>query len=236
MMSNSVSRKAQRRRHVASAALLCASMLACMPPALAQEVSQAEKLLFQSNHLRNLTGPQALRYRYVHNEKDGAGFSDVVQVDVGARNSDGGIAVTAKFLSGERQVALPPLSSAEGNPALLGFLERDIAEMKRLTGGSTNYFRKRIRIALAEAASVEPVSLAYDGRQVQGRKIAIQPYLNDPMREKMQKYVGKNYVFLLSDEIPGAVYELKSTVPGEPKASAAQVEETMTLAGASGGP
>ena len=67
---------------------------------------------------------------------------------------------------GERQVALPALNGAQGNPVLLGFLERDISEMKRMTGGSTSYFRKRIRIALAEAASVEPVTVSYGGRQV----------------------------------------------------------------------
>ena len=43
----------------------------------------------------------------------------------------------------------------EGNPVLLYFLERDIREMERLTGGKSGYFRKAIRLALARSASVE---------------------------------------------------------------------------------
>jgi hypothetical protein len=135
-------------------------------------------------------------------------------------------------------VALPPVSNAQGNPALLGFLERDINEMKRLTGGSTNYFRKRIRLALAETASVESITVPYGGRQVQGKRIVIRPYLNDPMQEKMQKYLAKDYVFILSDQVPGTVYQIRSTVPGgqqgDRKNAAALIEETMTVAGANG--
>jgi hypothetical protein len=226
----------RRVRRAAKAALLCAAMLT---GALhAQEISPAEKMLFQTDHLHNLAGAKALRYGYVHKEAAGPGFDDQVRVEVNGKGSDGSAAVSTQFLSGERQVTLPPVSNAQGNPALLGFLERDINEMKRLTGGSTSYFRKRIRLALAEAASVEPVSVSYGGRQVEGKQIAIQPYLNDPMQEKMKKYLTKRYVFILSDKIPGSVYQVRSTVPGDQqgdrKNDAALIEETMTVAGANG--
>ncbi len=226
------------RRHAgqaASVALLSAFMLA--GTLHAQEISPAEKILFQTNHLHNVASAQALRYSYVRKDSSGPGFSDQVQVDVSAKGSDGSAAVSSHFLTGERQIALPPVSGALGNPALLGFLERDINEMKRMTGGSTSYFRKRIRIALAEAASVEQVAVSYGGRQVKGRKIAIQPYLHDPMQEKMQRYLAKNYVFILSDDIPGSIYQIRSTVPGEQgdrKNGAALIEETLTVAGANG--
>jgi hypothetical protein len=213
------------------AALLCGfAALAC--PAPAQEVSPAEKLLFMSSHLRSVDSPRALHYAYVRRDKTGPGFSDQVVLDVTGKNPDGSAAVSSRFLSGERQVSLPPLKDAQGNPALLGFLERDIGEMKRMTGGATSYFRKRIRIALAEAASVEPVSLSYEGRRVAGKKIAIQPYLHDPMQDKMSKYVAKRYVFLLSDEVPGSVVQIKSTIPEGERKGEALIEETMTLAGA----
>jgi hypothetical protein len=218
---------------VARAALLCGlGALANTLPA--QEISAAEKILFQSNHLQTVGAAKALRYAYVKQESAGPGFNDQVVLEVRGKRADGSLEVSPRFLSGERQVRLPPLENAQGNPALLGFLERDINEMKRLTGGSTSYFRKRIRLALAEAASVEPVSLSYGGRQVQGRKIEIQPYLDDPMQAKMPKYVAKRYVFLLSDDVPGSVYQVRSTVPaGEPQ-GAALIEETMTLSASNG--
>lgn len=219
----------------ASAALLCG--LGMLANTLhAQEISAAEKILFQTNHLQTVAGPQALRYAYVRQDSTGPGFNDQVVLDVTGKHADGTAAVSSHFLSGEREVSLPPLDNAEGNPALLGFLERDINEMKRLTGGSTNYFRKRIRLALAEAAKVEPVSLSYAGRQVQGRKIEIQPYLNDPMQDKMPKYVAKRYVFILSDDVPGSVYQIRSTVPAGERQGAALIEETMTLSASKGSP
>ena len=144
MRRDSIFGKAGR---AASVALLLVFMMASAPNA--QEISLAEKILFQSNHLHNVASAQVLRYSYVRKEKSGPGFSDQVQVEVGARGSDGSAAVSSRFLTGERQVALPPVAAALGNPALLGFLERDISEMKRMTGGSTSYFRKRIRLALA---------------------------------------------------------------------------------------
>ena len=107
-----------------------------------------------------------------------------------------------------------------------------------MTGGSTSYFRKRIRLALAEAARVESVAVSYAGRQLTGRKIVIQPYLHDPMQEKMPKYLAKNYVFILSDEIPGSIYQIRSTVPGgqqgDQKDGEALIEETLMMAGADG--
>lgn len=223
---------AGRRVHrAASAALLCVAMLGGVLHA--QEISPAEKLLFQTDHLRNVAGVKALRYGYVHKEAAGPGFDDQVSVEVGGKGSDGSAAVSTHFLTGERQVSLPPVSNAQGNPALLGFLERDINEMKRLTGGSANYFRKRIRLALAEAAKVDTVTVPFGGRQVEARQVAIQPYLNDPMQEKMQKYVAKRYVFILSDQVPGSVYQVRSTVPGDQQADrkngAALIEETMTV-------
>jgi hypothetical protein len=221
----------------AVAAFLAAGALAlAVGSAAAQDITAAEKLLFQTRHLQNVAAPKVLRYRYVRQDGEGAGFSDEVLVDVAARNSDGSARVSSEFLHGERQLSIPAVQEAQGNPALLGFLERDIAEMKRLTGGSTSYFRKRIRMALAENARIEDVTVEYDGRRVRGQKVAIQPYLNDPMGEKMPKYVGKQYVFILSDAIPGSVYRLSATVPGaapagKDGAGTALVEEAMTFNG-----
>lgn len=220
----------------ALAAFLATGAMALAAGAVAQDITAAEKLLFQTSHLQNVAAPKVLRYRYVRQDAEGASFSDEVLIDVAARNGDGSARVSSEFLHGERQLPIPAVEEAQGNPALLGFLERDIAEMKRLTGGSTSYFRKRIRMALAENARIEDVIVAYDGRQVRGQKIVIQPYLNDPMAEKMPKYLGKQYVFVLSDAIPGSVYRLSATVPGAAPAGkggagAALVEETMTFSG-----
>jgi hypothetical protein len=95
---------------------------------------------------------------------------------------------------------------------LLGFLEHDIAEMKRLTGGSVGYFRKRIRLALADGAQVTPQRITYGGKTVEAKAVRIQPYLDDPLHARFENYVRKTYTFVLSDQVPGGVYRVSTTL------------------------
>lgn len=188
--------------------------------AAAQDMSAAETLLFQTNHLKNVHAPATLRYTFHKEGSVEQGFDDQVQLVL----SNSKPAATLQFLTGPRQYTAPAVDDPEGNPVLLGFLEHDIAEMQRLTGGSSAYFRKRIRLALAESAQVRPRHFTYAGRGVNGSEIVIEPYANDPMRARFEQYVGKRYTFVVSDTVPGGVYQVRA-------AAAALVDETLTLVG-----
>jgi hypothetical protein len=202
---------------------------------MGQGISPAEQLLFQTNHMRGIQAPVSLTYAYRQEGSAEAGFDDQVRVDVTRINPDRSVAVSVRFLSGDRNVHLPEVNDAHGNPALLGFLERDIAEMKRLTGGATGYFRKRIRLALAQAQELRPVRFVYAGEERQGQEVRIQPYLNDPLRERFPAYENKSYVFILSKEVPGGLYRIRSaTSEAADKGAAAMtgqagIVETLTL-------
>jgi hypothetical protein len=203
-----------------------------MHGATAQAISPAETLLFQTDHLQNARAPLTLTYAFRKTGSLEQGFDDQVQVILTGGKSP----VTIHFLSGPRQhpMADPQGSEdkrAEGNPALLGFLERDIAEMKRLTGGSGNYFRKRIRLALAEAAQVRPTRFSWGGKAVDGREVSIEPYRNDPMAQRFERYVPKRYTFVISAQVPGGVYQVGSTLAG-PAGGAPLMDETLTLVSA----
>lgn len=215
-----------RVRSVLAIALLAVSMLPL--GAGAQGVSEAERLLFETNHMKGLSAPVSLHYSYRQEAPGEAGFEDEVQVDIGRVNPDRSVAASIRFLSGDRNVPIPPIEEAHGNPALLGFLERDIAEMKRRTGGSTAYFRKRIRMALAHAQAPQPVSFSYAGKERRGREVRIQPYLDDPLRDRFPDFERKRYVFVLSDDVPGTLYRIESDSSGTGKEG---IRETLTLAG-----
>ncbi len=180
------------------------------------KVSEAETILFDTDHLKNLNQPTSILY---HFKKDGqleAGFEDQVKVDISKVTATGSKTASMRFLTGARKASdVPPVDDVKGNPVLLGFLERDLIEMKRLTGGSTNYFRKRIRLALVDKASVKPTNFSYDGKEIKGKEVSVKPFIDDPMKQKMEKYVNKQYVFLLSDQVPGGVYQVRSIVPLE---------------------
>jgi hypothetical protein len=204
--------------------------------AAGDEISQAEKMLFMTDHLKNVSEPAVIQYSFKRDGQLEAGFEDQVKVEL--KKNNGSKTALVHFLTGERKATeLQPVDSALGNPVLLGFLERDLTEMKRLTGGATAYFRKRIRLAFVDKAEIRPATVSYDGKQIKCSEISVRPFVDDPMKQKMEKYVNKNYVFVLSDEVPGGIYQIRTSVPvtekveggkGNPS-SMSMIEETMTL-------
>ncbi|HEY6282139.1 MAG TPA: hypothetical protein VIW72_10195 [Burkholderiales bacterium] len=197
------------------------------------EHSEAEKLLFEADHLKKITKPAKLHYTFVKNGTLEQSFQDNVDISIDKIMPDGGKNITAQFLSGPNKITFPPTEEARSNPVLLYFLEWEIREMKRLTGGQPNYFRKRIRIALADHAEVRPVTIVYDGKEVNGKEIKITPYVNDELKARLGKHVGKYYLFTLSDKIPGEVYQLRSVTPDNQSGGSSKeqplIEETLTF-------
>jgi hypothetical protein len=180
--------------------------------ALAQPISPAETLLFETDHLARTKVPATLVYEFRHLSNVEPAFTDSVELEVSRSKDKGQMHAALRFLSGARKHALPDVDDAHGNPVLLGFLEHDIAEMRRLTGGSVTYFRKCIRMALANGAQVTPQRITYQGKTVDGKAVRIQPYLNDPLRARFENYVRKTYTFVLSDEVPGGIYQVRTSL------------------------
>jgi hypothetical protein len=197
------------------------------------EHSEAEKLLFEADNLKKITKPTKLHYTFVKNGTLEQSFQDNVEISIDKIMPDGGKNVTAEFLSGANKKNYPPIEEVRNNPVLLYFLERDIHEMQRLTGGKPHYFQKCIRIALADHAEVRPVTIIYDGKEVTGKEIKITPYVNDELKARFGKHVGKYYLFTLSDKIPGEVYQLRSVTPDIQSGGSSKeqplIEETLTF-------
>jgi hypothetical protein len=180
--------------------------------------SEAERMLFTEDHFKAVTSATKLEYEYRKRGSLEKEFTERVHVAVSAKKPTGKHDVKVDFLTGGERMQLPDVDDAEGNPLILYFLEREVREMNRLTGGSSNYYRKRIRIALAESAQVKPVTLKAGGRDVQAREIHIAPYRDDPARSRYEKFAEKTFVLALSDHIPGAIVEMRSELlqQGEP--------------------
>jgi hypothetical protein len=195
--------------------------------ASAQErISAAETLLFQTDHLKNVAPPATLSYAFTKTGSAEGGFGDTVKLRI--RSVDGAKRVSVAFFTGERKIAFPEVTGAEGNPVLLCFLERDIHEMQRLTGGKSGYFRKAIRLALARSAKVARTRVSYAGRESAAREVTIAPYVDDPLRDRIGKYASKTYVFTLSTTVPGGVYSVHTFVPSSGEAPL--LEERLSLA------
>ena len=211
-------------------AALCLSIgLAHAEPS--DEITEAERRLFLNDQLSSLKAPSTLSYTFKRTGTQEAAFQDKVEVRITEEN--GSRKVNTACLNGSHRKEMPEVDGALSNPALMCFLERDIAEMERLTGGKAAYFRKRIRLALSEGPTGAAVKVSFGGKTVDAREYRIKPYANDPNKQKFPKYVGKTYIFVLSDAVPGGIYRVDSVIPDPAGADgkAVLIEEDMVLAG-----
>jgi hypothetical protein len=206
-----------------------ALMLPALPGAAADDISAAEKALFVTGHLAAVKPPATLRYSFRKSGSLEEGFEDKVSISLRAQADGRCCAASAEFLGGSRRLSLPEVESAQGNPVILYFLERDIREMQRLTKGQQNYFRKRIRMAVYQGATISKASVSYLGRKVAARQITVAPYVDDPLRARFEALAGKRYVFTLSDQVPGGVVSIRSQVDGT--AALPLLAEELTLEG-----
>lgn len=208
------------------------ALLACSAYAFAdQPISPAEERLFLANHLGNLPPNAVLRYAYSKAGSLEPAREDTVRVAVIPASTGSGRQVSVDYLTGAQKFELPGLDTATANPVILFFLERDIREMQRRTDGKAAYFRKRIRMALADAAEVRPVNFEFNGHSVTGDEITIHPYRNDPLKSRFEQLVGKTYTFTLSNQVPGMLYRIQTVVraPGSAEGSPPLIEETLSL-------
>ncbi|MCB1908620.1 MAG: hypothetical protein KDH15_14720 [Rhodocyclaceae bacterium] len=196
--------------------------------ATAGDFSDAERAVFVDEHLRGVDDPRRLRYDFVLREDAAAVIEDSVTLDV-RTDAERGRVVSAEFLHGERRLALPEVDHAAANPVVLFFLERDVREMRRRLGGMENYFRKRIRLALAGDARIEPVSFEYGGRRLEGTQVAVSPYRDDPNRRRFRGMERKRYEFTLSELVPGGIFRLRTSVEPAPGERGPRIEEVLTL-------
>jgi hypothetical protein len=218
---------------LAAAVALCAGT-AFEAPALAaaNDISAAERAVFVDNHLAQLKPPQTLQYNFSKSGTLEPPFDDRVLLKLTALADGSCCAASAEFFTGARQMRQPEIESAQGNPAILYFLERDIHEMERLTKGKANYFRKRIRMAVFDSAKMRTLDLPYRGQPVSVQEISITPYVDDPNRPRFAKLASKRYVFLLSKDVPGGLYGIRTQIDGATAADAPLLVEALMLDGA----
>ena len=202
--------------------------------------TEAENLLWLHDHLHNINHPMRLYYAFDRTGSYEEGFSDSVYLDILKINKDGTKDASLDFFSGARRQSVSPenVTNISGNPVMGVYLQGDVYEMNRLTEGHWRYFQKRIKIALRETAKVDKVDFDFDGKHCKGEKIVFTPYLNDPHKADFEKFTGKRYEFILSDDVPGSLYQIHTVIPDESDKDGKKpplIEETLTLKEAKSG-
>jgi len=196
--------------------------------------SGANTELFLTDHLAKVNTPSRLLYDFRKTGTLEEGFDDTVEVRFVGMPAEDARQVEIVFFTGERSRTVPPMTVSDGNPVIMMFLQREVSEMGRLTGGSWRHFQKMIKLALENAAELSEVKVPYGDQAKPGLKIRITPYLEDPLLANFKRFAYRYYEFTLSSKVPGYVYQIRTLDPGndgENKKTANSdplVEETLT--------
>ena len=176
-------------------------------------LSAAQTALFESDHLAAIEHPSTLDYIFRHDGSEP--YQDTVALALREVHPDGSKDVSVEFLSGDRRMEFSPVTRFHGNPLIMYFLEWDVQGMHKATGGSALYFRNRIRAAFVDQAELADASITLDGRSERATAITLQPYRRDPGIERYAAFRDKRYRFVLSDAVPGKVYEIEAFLPAD---------------------
>lgn len=194
--------------------------------------SDAEDKLWFADHLSNISSPVRLYYEFVKSGSYEEGFTDAIYLDIIKINEDGTKNAVLDFFTAARKQVVNPdnVTNIRGNPVLAIFMQGDVNEMNRLTDGNWRHFQKMIKITLRENASIEPTSFEYNGKKVNGEKISFSPYLKDPHRNDFKQFADKTYEFILSPEVPGTLYQIRTVTRNSSEPDKGPLlEEVLTL-------
>lgn len=219
----------RRDRGGAIAAILLAVAAGLGPaPAAAESVASA---VFEPGRFAGITSPVVLRYRF---EMRGQGIEtpppSPVRVEVRSVAPDGGKEVWLDLFDGPQQRHFGPVAAREQNPLVITFLQMDVNEMGRLTGGASGYFQQQIRRAFNEPAETEAVTIELDGRSLPATRVTLRPFRDDPAIGRFPAFRDKAYLFTVADGVPGGVWQLVSRVP-DPANGALILEKSLTFEG-----
>jgi hypothetical protein len=218
-----------RKTATGLAGMVVAALASALSSAQADDppLSPAQIALFQTEHLKDIGQPVVLEYAFHHRGGPSGDFDDTVTADIREIHDDGGKDVWIDFLTGAHHVNFPPALGFHGNPLLMFFLEHDVVEMRDATGGAAQFFRNRVRQAFVDRAEMHPVEITVDGQKQNATEIVLAPFRNDPNLMRFPVFAEKIYRFILSDAVPGRLYQISTSLPATDAASGA-FEESMT--------
>lgn len=202
--------------------------------AFAAEPETVSSLLFDKPYLTSVKPDTTLVYEFKRISSDekkyGEGLSDTIRLDVLKDEKDSSKRTAHLHIySGPRARNIGPIPQTSGNPAIMILLEQDTYDFKRHLGGIPAYFRNKIRKAMREDAKIEQMQIQHDGREISGHKITLVPFKSDPNMQRVPEYQNTIYEFIVSDEVPGGIVSISSTIPGSQPGAGALRKQYMSF-------
>tara|TARA_Y100000813_G_C24116328_1_gene330378 strand:- start:79 stop:906 length:828 start_codon:yes stop_codon:yes gene_type:complete len=178
---------------------------------LIKEMSSANIALFIDEHLKTITEPSRIYYKFTKESTREDNFIGNVVLNIVKIENDNTKHITFRYLKGRNKVRFPPQIGAKGNPVFMLFFERDARDMQRLTGGNALFFRSRIRHTIA-ATEIKDVELEFQGNKLIGKQISFQPFLETKLKNRVSRYKTKKFVLTMSEDIPGFIFKIETYI------------------------
>ena len=178
---------------------------------LIKEMSSANIALFIDEHLKNITEPSRIYYKFSKESTREDNFIGNVVLNIVKVEDDNTKHITFRYLKGRNKVRFPPQIGAKGNPVFMLFFERDARDMQRLTGGNALFFRSRIRHTIA-ATEIRDIELEFQGDKFVGKQISFQPFLETKLKNRVSRYKTKKFVLTMSEDIPGFIFKIETYI------------------------
>ncbi len=219
----------------AVAATSLALALAFSGSATAETTPNAVAMLFETKHITGIAPGTELLYKFERKPSDekalGPGFTDDIKVKVESEGKEAGKKnVLIEMYTGERARDPNRITDMDGNPMLVVYLDTALGHFRQLAGGNQGYLKDRFSKSFIKDAKVDPVKVSFKGQDVDGYRITVTPFINDPSRSKMRGYQNVVFSIVVSDKIPGHFAKMTSNYANQEKA-APTLEEHMTLEG-----
>jgi len=178
---------------------------------LIKEMSSANIALFIDEHLKTITEPSRIYYKFSKESTREDNFEGNVVLNIVKVENDNTKHITFRYLKGRNKVRFPPQIGAKGNPVFMLFFERDARDMQRLTGGNALFFRSRIRHTIA-ATEIKDIELEFQGNKLIGKQISFQPFLETKLKNRVSRYKTKKFVLTMSEDIPGFIFKIETYI------------------------
>jgi hypothetical protein len=216
---------------VAIVAVACAFLSS---PAAAADAPKPTDILFETPHISAVSAGTALVYKFERKPSNpkvlGEGFSDDITLTVESDGKPGKKNVRLQIYSGDRAREPQEITDMAGNPLLIVYLDNAVAHFRLLAGGDPAYLKGAFKQGILDGAKIVPVKIDYKGQSVEGYRVSVTPYVNDPAKSRMNGFEGSTFTIALSDKIPGYFAKMVSEYTNSDKASPT-LEETTTLDG-----
>jgi hypothetical protein len=182
----------------------------------AAEQPQPADLIFNARHLDLVGKGGGIAYKFEHSVTDeklmGKAFTDDVKIAVANVTPEGQRVLDVTVFTGDRQRPVQNFDGLSINPVFIWFLDKSVENYRVMSGGNHNYIKGRMRDAFVDKAKLEPIKVDFGGKSIDGYKITIVPFVEDPNKHKMQGFENSKFTFVLSKDIPGYFYELNAEI------------------------